>query len=329
MTPDSPEMNGRVIVTGAAGFIGGNLVRALNAQGASNILAVDHLGKSGKWRNLLGLDLAGYMEKDDFMSALLRGGVEKPCAVFHIGACSSTTEPDASYLFKNNTEYSRVLCEWALERGARFIYASSAATYGDGSLGYDDDIGTLENLRPLNMYGFSKHAFDLWAKRNKLFDRIVGLKYFNVFGPGEAHKGDMRSVALKAWEQIRAKGNVSLFKSHRPDYKNGEQRRDFIYVRDAVEATLFFARRLDVGGLFNCGSGEARTWLDLARAVFSAMNMKPDIRFIEMPDELRDKYQYLTQARVERLRAAGFDKPFTPLEDAVSDYVRRLQAPGA
>lgn len=249
-------------------------------------------------------------------------------AVIHLGACSATTEKDNDYLLRNNYQYTRVLCNWAQEQGARFVYASSAATYGDGSMGYDDSDAVTPTLKPLNMYGYSKQMFDLWALKQGLFEggeggNIVGLKYFNVYGPHEDHKGDMRSVVVKSFEQIRATGEVKLFKSYRPEYKDGEQMRDFIYVKDAVDVTLHFALE-DAGapgGLLNCGTGKARTWLDLTRAVFAAMGKESKIEFIEMPKELQGKYQYFTEAKTEKLRAAGYEREFTSLEDGVRDYV--------
>jgi ADP-L-glycero-D-manno-heptose 6-epimerase len=204
----------------------------------------------------------------------------------------------------------------------RFIYASSAATYGDGAQGYTDADDTTATLRPLNMYGYSKHMFDLWALKNDLFDRIVGLKYFNVFGPYEDHKEDMRSVVSKSYLQILREGRTKLFRSYRLDYLDGEQKRDFIYVRDAVDVTLWFLENRDAGGLFNCGSGVARTWKDLAKSVFVAMNLPVNIEFVDMPDALREKYQYFTQAKMDKLRSVGYTSEFTSLEAAVADYIR-------
>ena len=242
-------------------------------------------------------------------------------AVIHLGACSATTEKDADYLLTNNYHYTRTLCEACHAAGTRFVYASSAATYGDGSHGYSDEDEKTPTLVPLNMYGYSKHMFDLWALQSKMLDRCVGLKYFNVFGPYEDHKQDMRSVVNKSYEQIKKTGEVSLFKSYRADYKDGHQKRDFIYVKDAVDITLYFLDHREKNGLFNCGTGNARTWLDLATAVFTAMNLKPKIKFIEMPETLKEKYQYFTQADVNKLRRAGYTTAFTKLEDAVKDYV--------
>jgi ADP-L-glycero-D-manno-heptose 6-epimerase len=239
-----------------------------------------------------------------------------------MGACSSTTEKDATYLIKNNYEFTKDLCAWSLANETRFVYASSAATYGDGSAGMEDDDSKLDTLRPLNMYGYSKHLFDLHARRAGILSKIVGLKYFNVFGPNEGHKGDMRSLVHKSFEQVHAEGVIRLFKSYRKDYRDGEQKRDFLYVKDAVAMTLHLAATKKAGGLFNIGSGQARTWMDLANSVFAALQVEPKIEFIEMPDTIRDKYQYFTQADISRLRAADYAEKTTSLEDAVKDYVR-------
>lgn len=313
-----------IIVTGAAGFIGRNTVAELNARGEDELILVDELGTDEKWKNLVGLDYEDIVSPSEFLGLLEEGAYADARAVIHLGACSATTEKDADYLLRNNYQYTRVLCNWALEHEARFVYASSGATYGDGAQGYDDADGATPTLRPLNMYGYSKQMFDLWALKHDLFDHIVGLKYFNVFGPHEDHKGDMRSVVAKSYEQIRCNGVVQLFKSYKPEYKDGEQKRDFVYVKDAVDVTLHFALQpADApGGLLNCGTGQARTWLDLVRAVYAAMEMEPKIDFIEMPQVLKGKYQYFTQASVKKLRAAGYARPFTSLEDGVREYVQ-------
>lgn len=315
-------MSGKIIVTGGAGFIGSNVIAALNERGEEDILVVDDLGRDEKWKNLVGLKYEDYLDKDHFRNAILHDTLEKVRCIFHLGACSATTEQDASFLADNNYRYTRDLCEWSLRNDARFVYASSAATYGDGSLGYSDEDDATLALKPLNMYGYSKHMFDLWALKNELFGRIVGLKYFNVYGPREDHKGDMRSVVHKAYGQIVKTGQVELFKSYRPDYKDGEQVRDFIYVKDAVAATIHFMDHPRAAGLFNVGTGKARSWLDLTNAVFAAMGRPPKIQFIDMPEILRAKYQYHTQADVTKLRQAGFGAAFTSLEDGVKDYVQ-------
>jgi len=315
----------RIAITGACGFIGRNLVAELNARGHHNLLLIDTLGCTDKWRNLLGLRFDDIEEPETFLNQIELGMHSDLDAILHLGACSSTTEKDADLLLRNNYRYTRTLCQWSLDHDVRFIYASSAATYGDGRNGYSD-TSSLDDLTPLNMYGYSKHLVDQWAERNGLFKHIVGLKYFNVFGPGEDHKGDMRSVVNKAFSQIRKTGKVQLFKSYRPDYADGEQVRDFIYVKDAVAVTLYFLEHRDLGGLFNCGTGRARSWKDLIHAVFAAMELPCNIEFIDMPLEMRDKYQYQTQAETTKLRCAGYIDPFTTLEDAVKDYVSYLTA---
>jgi ADP-L-glycero-D-manno-heptose 6-epimerase len=287
----------------------------------------DRLGTDEKWRNLTPLRFADYVEADDLLPRLENGALGKFNLVLHLGACSSTTERDAGFLIRNNYEFTRDLAAWALAKQTRFIYATSAATYGDGSAGMEDDETRLDTLRPLNMYGYSKHLFDLHARRAGFLNRIVGLKYFNVFGPNEDHKGDMRSVVHKSFGQVRETGAIRLFKSYRPDYRDGEQKRDFLYVKDAAAMTLHLAANEKAGGLFNIGSGAARTWLDLARAVFTALKREPKIEFIEMPESIRDKYQYFTQADPGRLRATGYTASATSLEAAVNDYVGNYLVP--
>jgi len=312
-----------IVVTGGAGFIGSALIAELNGRGITDILVVDQLGGDERWKNLRSLSFADYVEKDDFLEMVLAdktpSGIE---AVLHMGACTDTTETNASYLIKNNYEYSKLLAQWATDADIRFIYASSAATYGDGSAGFSDDEEKIEVLRPLNMYGYSKQLFDLWARKTGLLKRIVGLKYFNVFGPNEYHKGDMRSFVIKAFEQIKAKGKVGLFKSHNPKYADGEYVRDFIYVKDAVDMTLFFLDNPAAGGLFNIGTGKARTWNDLVKAVFAAMGKKANIDYIEMPENLRSQYQYFTEADMTKLKNAGYEKETTKLESATKDYIQ-------
>ncbi len=312
-----------IIVTGGAGFIGSAIIAALNQNGHTDIIVVDELGTDSKWKNLRNLAFADYVEKDDFLELLYDSQIQPEVdTIFHMGACSDTTETDASYLIKNNFEYSKILAQWALDNDVRFIYASSAATYGDGEQGFDDDQDQLETLQPLNMYGYSKQVFDLWSKQLGLWDRIVGLKYFNVYGPNEYHKGPMRSFVMKAFEQIRENGKVRLFKSHRPDYEDGEQLRDFIYIKDAVDMTLFFMNHPDVNGLFNIGTGKARSWNDLVHAVFAALDREPNIEYIDMPESIRNQYQYFTQANMDKLRSAGYDQSVSDLRDAVQDYVQ-------
>jgi ADP-L-glycero-D-manno-heptose 6-epimerase len=326
--------NRPIIVTGAAGFIGRNTVAELNRRGEQELVLVDELGKNQpgeweKWSNLVGLHYEDLVSPEEFLGLLEDGAFADAQALIHLGACSATTERDADFLVRNNYQYTRVLANWAVSNEVRFVYASSAATYGDGERGYDDDDAVTPLLKPMNMYGYSKQMFDLWALKNELLGEdaervgIVGLKYFNVFGPYEEHKGDMRSVVSKSVKQIREEGVVRLFKSYRPEYADGEQKRDFLYVKDAVDVTLHFALEdTETGGLFNCGTGEARTWLDLARATFAALDLESKIEFIPMPEQLQGKYQYFTEAKTQKLRAAGYEKPFTPLEEAIDDYVR-------
>lgn len=312
-----------IVVTGGAGFIGSAIVWKLNSSGNDNIVIVDELGTTDKWKNLVGLKFQEFIHKDDFISAVVDDTIEFPIeAIIHMGANSSTTEKDADHLFSNNFLYTRELAKYCLTKNIRFIYASSAATYGDGSLGFDDDESKLETLRPLNMYGYSKQLFDLWAKRNNTLNKIVGIKYFNVYGPNEYHKGDMRSVVHKAFEQVRDTGKVRLFKSLNPKYKDGEQMRDFVYVKDAVDMTLYFLEHKDKNGIYNVGSGKARTWIDLVTALFNAVGKPVNIEFIDLPEHLREKYQYFTEANLTKIKSAGYNKPLTSLEDGVNDYVK-------
>jgi ADP-L-glycero-D-manno-heptose 6-epimerase len=319
------KLDGRILVTGGAGFIGSALVWALNQRGHTDIVVTDFLGSDEKWRNLVPLKFSDYVEADLLRERILKNAdaFGRFNTVFHLGACSATTERNAAYLIENNFGFTKELCAWALARDARFVYASSAATYGDGTAGMDDTNFDLNRLRPLNMYGYSKHLFDLYAQRHGFLSRIAGVKYFNVFGPNEDHKGDMRSLVHKAFQQIQATGRVGLFKSHHPDYRDGEQKRDFLYVKDAVEMTIHLAESArDSGGLYNAGSGTASTWINLATAIFTALSQPPSIDFIDMPEALRGKYQYFTQADIGNLRNSGYDRAITPIAEAVRDYVQ-------
>ncbi|MGI4852810.1 MAG: ADP-glyceromanno-heptose 6-epimerase [Janthinobacterium lividum] len=330
-------MGKMTVVTGAAGFIGRNVVAELNRRGKTDLLLVDQLGTDEKWKNLLGLQYEDLLSPAEFLDrahGIGNAALPEIDGIVHMGACSATTELDADYLLSNNYAYTRALAEWSQAHGARFVYASSAATYGDGTRTYDDADAVTPSLRPLNMYGYSKHMFDLWALRQGLFNKvenpIVGLKYFNVYGPWEEHKGDMRSVVHKSFGQVGTDGTgkVQLFKSHRPGYADGEQMRDFLYVKDAVDVTLFMLGQPAIGGLFNCGTGIARTWRDLVTAVYSAMGHNSQIEYIDMPAHLRGKYQYFTEATTDKLRAAGYTKPFTTLEDGVREYVQHYLVKG-
>lgn len=323
-----------IIVTGGAGLIGSAVIQRLNQIGREDILVVDHLGQTDKWRNLAPLRFLDYLEKDTFESLLDSGSIAdrlaggKLDAVIHLGACSATTEPDATYLVKNNFEYSRKLALTAMAAGARFIYASSAATYGDGENGFADDEQDLPQLRPMNMYGYSKQMFDLWALRQGVLDKIVGIKFFNVYGPNEQHKGEMRSLVLKAYEQIGATGTLKLFKSHRAEYGDGEQLRDFIYVKDAAAMTLHFLQSSRSGGIYNVGGGTTVSWNRLAKAVFSAMNRPVKIEYIDMPESIRNTYQYRTCADISKIRAAGYSDAVTSVEEAIEDYIRSYLVTG-
>jgi len=311
-----------IVVTGGAGFIGSAIIWELNQRGESDILIVDELGKDEKWKNLVGLKFDDFINKNLFLEQLSSGKHPEIECIIHMGANSSTTEKDADSLLTNNYEYTKKLAEYCLWNDMRFIYASSAATYGDGSLGFDDDLNLCGKLHPLNMYGYSKNLFDIWAIRHDAFKEIVGIKYFNVYGPNEYHKGDMRSVVHKAFEQVRDTGKVKLFKSGKPEYKDGEQKRDFVYVKDAVKMTLHFYEQKDKCGLFNVGSGKARSWNDLVTALFASLNLPVNIEYIELPDHLADKYQYFTEAKLKRIKQSGYSKPLSSLEAGVSDYVK-------
>lgn len=319
---------GRILVTGAAGFIGSAVVWALNCAGHDDILVCDRLDQGDRFRNLVPLQFHDYIEADDLSTRIDAHGLRHlgdVRTVIHLGACSSTTEKDTLYLLRNNYEYTKRLAAAALSSSARLVYASSAATYG-GREDVLDDRAELRTLRPLNMYAYSKQLFDLYASAQGWLERCAGVKYFNVFGPNEAHKNDMRSVVSKAYDQYLREGEVTLFKSYRPEYADGEQRRDFVYVKDAVAATLFLASTPQANGIFNIGSGRAATWNELAGHLFTALRVAPAIRYIDMPETLRDAYQYHTCASLARLRNAGYTAEMTGLGAAVADYVDYLKS---
>jgi len=312
-----------IVVTGGAGFIGSALVWRLNQLNKKNIIIVDRLGSDEKWKNLVPLYYADYFDKMDFIAQIVNDEIDFDIeAIIHMGANSSTTETDADHLMENNYKYTQTLAKYCIDKNIRFIYASSAATYGDGSLGFDDDNKNCMNLRPLNMYGYSKNLFDQYAYNNRMLDKITGIKYFNVYGPNESHKGDMRSVVHKAFEQVRDYGKVKLFNSLHPNYKDGEQMRDFVYVKDAVELTLFFLEHKDKNGLYNVGSGKARTWNDLVAALFNAVGKPIAIEYVDLPAHLAEKYQYFTEANLDKIKKAGSSAPKFSLEEGVTDYVK-------
>jgi len=321
---------GRVLITGGSGFIGSSLCWALNNRGQQDIVLADILGEDERWRNLVGLRYLDYVDANDLIDRLEENPdyLGNVGLVLHMGACSATTEKDSGYLMRNNFEYTKRLARWAVGHGARFLYASSAATYGDGAQGMDDRETDLNRFRPLNMYGYSKQLFDTHAQATGLASQIIGLKYFNVYGPNEEHKDSMRSVVGKAFDQIRDKGKVQLFKSSNPDYKDGEQIRDFLYIKDAVEMTLHLALRPAHAGLYNIGSGTPSTWVQLVTAIFESLGLTPNIEFIDMPEQLKKTYQYYTRADISKLRQAGYDRAISPLPHAVYDYVANYLAPG-
>lgn len=312
-----------IVVTGGSGFIGSALIWKLNQLGKNDIIVVDHFGENEKYKNLIPLKFLDVLDREDFGSIVQDGFLKnnKIEAIYHLGACSSTTMLDFNYLLHNNYEYSKFLCGNAVENNIRFIYASSAATYGDGNNGYIDDESKLETLRPLNGYGYSKHLFDLWVKNNGYLDKVVGLKYFNVYGPNEYHKKDMRSVVQKSFEQIKEKGKARLFKSTVKGLADGEQKRDFIYVKDAVDMTVFFGENPIVNGIYNIGTGTANSFNQLVKPIFKALDLKENIEYFDMPEVLKNKYQNFTQADISKIKKAGYSKNMTDVEKAVKDYV--------
>ncbi|XDD52766.1 ADP-glyceromanno-heptose 6-epimerase [Leptospira sp. WS4.C2] len=312
------------LVTGGAGLIGSQIIEDLNHNGNTDILVVDHLGTTEKWKNLQRNFFQDYYEKDQFESMLDSKSplLNEISEIYHLGACSATTEKDATYLMHNNFHYTKKLAEFAVSKNIPFLYASSAATYGEGEFGYDDKA-PIENLKPLNMYGYSKQLFDLYAKKTGIADKLIGLKYFNVFGFGEAHKGEMRSLVLKGYEQIRDTGKLKLFKSYKPEYKDGEQKRDFLYVKDASKISIYLCSERKYG-LYNVGRGVAETWNELANALFVAMNKAVNIEYVEMPESLKGKYQYYTCAEMEKINQTGYPFGYTNLRDSVAEYVRFL-----
>lgn len=326
-----------LIVTGGAGFIGSALVWKLNQEGINDIIIVDRLGDGEKWKNLVNLKFYDYIEignenyKDKnlgiekFLKKLKNNDICGIKTIFHMGACSSTTEKDASYLVKNNFEFSKELAIYAKKNNIDFFYASSAATYGDGSLGYDDNLDTIHKLKPLNMYGYSKQMFDIFAKQNSFFSnnnsKFIGFKFFNVYGPNEYHKGDMKSLIVKAYNQILKTGQVNLFKSYKPLYKDGEQKRDFIYIKDVVNIIFeFYKISPNISGIFNIGTGTSHTWNELSKGLFLAMNKQININYIDMPENLIKKYQYFTEANMTKTFSL-INYKFIPFNNTIDDYV--------
>jgi ADP-L-glycero-D-manno-heptose 6-epimerase len=322
-------MRRMIVVTGGAGFIGSNIVARLTGEDRYDVVVCDRLETAdlAKWKNLAKHPIADFWQPEELFEMLERHA-EAIEAVVHMGAISATTEPDADLILRTNFTLSRDLWDWCSIRDARFIYASSAATYGDGNEGFEDDdsLEGLSALRPLNAYGYSKMLFDHYAARQS--DRgqspgqWAGLKFFNVYGPNEGHKGSMKSVVAQIWPQVAADAPVTLFRSHHPDYADGGQMRDFVFVDDVVDIIAWLLEAPHVSGVFNAGSGQARSFLDLANATFAAAGKTPAIAFVDTPVSIRDRYQYFTEARMERIRAAGYAGQSTPLEEGVRRYVQ-------
>jgi len=311
-----------IILTGGAGFIGSAIAQELNKRERVDLIIVDDIDHPDKEKNMASIKYQELIGKNYFLRKILNRDIMQIEGIIHMGACSSTTETDENFLNENNYDYTRHLATYALEKNIRFIYASSAATYGNGENGYSDDESKLNKLKPLNLYGESKHKFDLWAESQGVLDRIVGLKYFNIYGPNEYHKENMQSMVRKGFIQAQEKNKIRLFKSYRKEYKDGEQERDFLYVKDAVSMTLFFMTNPNIGGIFNIGSGQARSWNDLAKCIFKAMKREPQIEYVSMPEKIIQQYQYHTCADIQKIFDSGYIKPMKSLEEGITDYVR-------
>lgn len=311
-----------IVVTGGAGFIGSCIVRTLNDAGVEDILIVDNIASTDKWMNIRNKRFVSYVHKSEFLSGLQSGAYPGITAMIHMGACSSTTERDFDYLWSNNVEYSKALWNFCKEKQIRFIYASSAATYGNDPHTFDDRMN-IDTLLPLNGYGYSKQVFDTWVKKQTAFPaQHVGLKFFNVYGPNEYFKGPMASMVYHGFKQIRESGRIQLFKSCNAAYRDGEQLRDFVYVKDVCDVVLWLMQHPSISGLFNIGTGRAQSFRELAEATFKAMGKNPNIVYIDMPEHLRAKYQYYTKAEMSKLREAGYPSAFRDLNRGVADYVQ-------
>jgi ADP-L-glycero-D-manno-heptose 6-epimerase len=311
-----------LILTGASGFIGSAYLAHLNSLGIKDIVAVDVASLAHRDKLLGNKSFLEFIDKHDFIAQIRADKLPSDIkTIIHLGACSSTTERNLDYLRETNIDYSKSIIEYCVTKNIRCIYASSAATYGDGAHGYIDDESIIERFKPLNAYGDSKQVVDLWAREKGYLAKVVALKFFNVYGPNEYFKGDMASIAWKAFNTITETGSFSLFKSHRPDYKDGEQMRDFVYVKDCCKVMSWLSDNTKVNGIFNVGSGRARSWNDLLKAIFQSMDREPVIKYIDMPESLRNQYQYYTEAPIEKLRAAGYTAPIASLEEGVKDYI--------
>ena len=318
-----------ILITGACGFIGSALACALNRQGDRDLVLCDRFGQQEKWQNLLGVSFRRFIHCDQLFDFL--GGTHNASqlrAIVHLGACSDTTQTDMDYLFENNVNFSIRLCQWALDNDVRFVYASSAATYGDGSQGFSDADEVTPQLRPLNKYGFSKWLFDMWVLQNAHQNQIAGLRYFNVFGPNEYHKGAMASVIFRTLPQALNEDRVCLFESHRSDCAHGEQARDFIYIDEIIDITCFVLQNRHANGIFNAGTGRAHTFNELAHGIFEGLGKKPVIEYFPMPEELRGRYQYFTRADMSRLQQAGYTSGTDRFREFVAHYVRDYLVPG-
>lgn len=322
------KLMSKIIITGGAGFIGSALLWALNKRGETDILLVDEIDHDEKEKNLAALQYEELVGIKDFREKLNAGDYDNSdiTGIIHMGAISSTTETNWDLLEDNNVEYTKDIIRWCQSHNVRCVYASSGATYGDGSHGYDDDPNLFNELEPLNLYGKSKLLVDIWARDGGFFDSasggLTGVRYFNVFGPNEYHKENQASVPCKKFSEMKEKGYIELFKSNSPDYKDGEQKRDFVYIKDVVDVTLWFLDHPEVSGVFNVGTGKARSWNDMAKAMFVTLGKKPKIKYVPLPKNLANQYQNFTQADISRLRAAGYKKPMTDLEDAIEDYLK-------
>lgn len=309
-----------IVITGAAGFIGSQLAKGLNEKGVFDLVLVDDFSVEAKKRNYQDLKYISLVERDEFENWLKNNtDIE---VIYHLGARTDTTEFDKEIFQRLNVDYSKMVWNWCIENDVSLVYASSAATYGGGEHGYEDDHSIIPKLKPLNPYGDSKQEFDLWVlKQSQTPPHWYGLKFFNVYGPGEYHKGRMASVVYHAYHQIKKNGEMKLFRSHNPQYKNGEQLRDFIYVKDIVNVCQFLHNQQPKSGIYNLGTGQARTFIDLVKSTFSALGLQPNISFIDTPEDIRDKYQYFTEADMDKLIAEGYSDGFSTLEDGVEDYV--------
>ncbi|OQB75065.1 MAG: ADP-L-glycero-D-manno-heptose-6-epimerase [candidate division TA06 bacterium ADurb.Bin131] len=310
------------VITGGMGFIGSAVVWEMNNSGIDNLIIVDSPSTNNSWKNLVNIRFADIIDKNTFIKKIEENKINYLIeGIIHMGACADTTENRVDYLLENNFQYTKKLATWAINNNCRFLYASSAATYGNGP-DFADDEEKIYSLKPLNIYGYSKHLFDIWAYRNNLLKQIAGIKFFNVFGPNEYHKGEMRSVIHKKFYEIMETGKANLFKSYKPQYKDGEQKRDFIYIKDAVKIIMFIYKNKSINGIFNAGTGIARSFNDIAKTIFSILGKKENIQYIDMPDNIRNSYQYFTQADVKKIRSAGYKETFLSLEESIQDYIK-------